>query len=342
MPEKIDTSTAAAPKPATPEKEREWSIGEQIFDFVVYKGIGFGVNEALSLFITDEFQYGVGKHWFDKWSESLAHKYPQHFKDTFENGVLKATGKQNAGNVLMTFALLNGGTLLLAPMMQMDKNKAAIVEWINHNFGSEGMSQEQIAERDREVREAIACEPRQTLGSMLPARAAAVGSTMLFGFKVMGDHGNKRVAKKTEGFITGALKKMGGHNEESALVKLAENPKFKRYAGLSGVEAIYCAITCVVVETVSKFLAGKAKEQPKKDPELCEEATHGPPAPADSAPPASASIVDPNTLRGSDGASTKPLFAARHAPKPFKPEFNATRVDAVAQQKSAPVSPGFN
>lgn len=326
-PVKARTPTGPLAAPPSPLAERELSFGEQVFDFIVYKGIGFGVNEVVSIVLADEFEHGVGKPHFDKWGEGLVKKFPKFFKETIENGVVKATAKQNAANTLMTIALLNGGTLLLGPMMSLDNNKTAIVEWLNHTFASQGMTPEQIKARDEEVRNAIACEPRQTLGTMLPARGAALATTITFGSKVMGPVRNEAVKKKSREVITQGIKALGGHN-------FAENERVKRYAGLAGVEAIYCAISCVVLETVAKFLAGNKKIP--KNPEVCETAVAG--GNADAAPPPkdekSSLMTELTAHAGHDGASASDFrgrYAGAPSARPTKSRLDAGYAASLSQ-----------
>src|ERR1700733_12079213 len=50
--------TAQAINAAEQARHRKRSPGEVAFNRVVYTGIGFGVNEAASLWITDQFVHG--------------------------------------------------------------------------------------------------------------------------------------------------------------------------------------------------------------------------------------------------------------------------------------------
>lgn len=283
---------AAAPAPLTPEelKNREKSAGEKIFDRGVYTGIGFGVNEGLSLYLADEFEHGWGKKWFEKAANWLFEK--GYFKDGIKNGA-KVSGKANAANMLMTLGLLSGGTLLVWPMKWLEDRKAWWVKKINHKMDDGKLSAEDVAKRDAEVDHAIACEPKQTWTSLIPARFLAMSSTTLFGTFIMKDAGNQKVKQWSKDTLTNTANAVGA-------TSLAKTERFGRYAGLTGVETIYCFISSVVLEASSKMLGSWLNGNGKhvKNPVLCPEGEI------------------PDSVPATPPSSAAPIATAPHTPSP--------------------------
>ncbi len=271
---------ALAPgKAVKPEKEiiivddeglhstRKKTGGEQLVERGIYTGVGLGVNEALSLYIADEFEHGVKdkklinkvfhKERYDRWTD----RWQKFFN--FEEKTIKGfwTGKsethlphQRAANSLLTFSLLIGGTLLILPMRWLTDNRASLSKKANHmldTFGSKKLTAEEVKARDEEVERAIACEPKQSWPSLLIGRALAVGSTFAFGTWILGVDGTKtakEVSQKAVNAITGD--------------KWKSNETFQRYARLLGLETILCVISSVVLEVASKFAAKKRVNDP--------------------------------------------------------------------------------
>lgn len=276
-PETADKSAVAA----TPAKNRKPTAGEKIFDRTVYTGIGFGVNEALSLYIAVEVIKGWGKKGFDKSGEFFA----RFFKEQVKNGV-KYSSVERARNVLTVGALLIGGTLVVIPMKLIEDHKAYWVKRINHwkdKRGSNQMSEAEVAARDAEVEAAIACEPKQSWGSLIAGRVIAIAGNMSFANWVMGKARNDKIAEFTEkhGMELGEklMHSAGGPN--SAVGKVVSNWRYREVSNLLGIETIYTALSSFTLEVASKFLAKKKPEV--KDPEHCTEA-HTEEAKQDEAP----------------------------------------------------------
>jgi len=59
----LKTHAVGVPASKEENKNRKATGGEVMFERVVYTGIGFGVNEASSLWITDQFMHGKPKSW---------------------------------------------------------------------------------------------------------------------------------------------------------------------------------------------------------------------------------------------------------------------------------------
>ncbi len=275
---------------------RSKTAGEIAFDRVVYTGIGFGVNEASSLWITDQFKHGnnllerapgflktmgswFSRTGFDRISDRIAEIFKLEAKivdgKTF-------TPRMRGNNTLLMATLLSGGTLLVWPMKKIEDHKNYWVKKANHFidwFRGQKLSPEEVAARDAEVEQAIACSPRQSWPSLLAGRVIAMFSSWATGTFIVKEKGNERVGQFSENVITHTMQETNtlvGASNSSWLAKLASNDKFKRYANLTGIETYSCAISSIVLEIASKFLA---KFKPRvHDPEVCKETSVQPPA----------------------------------------------------------------
>lgn len=260
-----------------PSANRKKTAGERVFNRVVYTGIGFGVNEASSLWITDQFLNGKNLlekipflkkagAWFSKEGFERASEY---FAKTFKltervvkegEKTLTILPKERAGNSLLMATLLSGGTLLLWPMKKLEDHKAYWVEKANHmmdKINGSKLSQEQVETRDAEVERFIACSPRQSWPSMLLGRAAAMFASWGTGTFLMGKERNEKLMNWAEKTLTGSLQPESGRNA------------LHRYARLTAVETYSCAVSSGVLELSSKLCAkGMLK---RHDPELCEQ-----------------------------------------------------------------------
>lgn len=245
-------------------QSRKKSIGESVYDRTVYTGIGFGANELFSLLFTGMFERGkngfLGKARFDQISKWMTTKYK--FK----------SGQEGARNLLMWASLNFIGCFVVPAIKITDNYKPRIIKWLNHRFGSKGMNEADIAARDREVDEAVACEPTQSWGTLWMGRIAAMGVAIGLGHGILGDPGNKKLKSS---FDTGAsnvasaigLKK---YTAGSRTLPNHELSRFHYYSQLAGPETLGSGTTSVVLEIASKFFA---KHWPRfKDPKVRAEA----------------------------------------------------------------------
>lgn len=260
---------------AAHQGNRKKTGGEKLFDRVVYTGIGFGVNEASSLWITAQFLHGknllksapepmkkIG-NWFSREGyEKISDMLVRAFKITDkivrnEKGVETITARARAGNGLLMVTLLSGGTLLILPMRWLENSKAYWVKKANHWLDGNKLSEEDAAKRDAEVEQAIACSPQQSWGSLLLGRVVACASSVCTGMFLVGPKRNERLSDISENIFTGG-RGVKPNNEKGVLRGMAR-------IGL--VETYSCAISSIVLEVASKFFA-KAKPKPRA-PEIC-------------------------------------------------------------------------
>ncbi len=254
-----------------PPGEKDPSGGELLFDRVVYTGIGFGVNEVSSLWITDQFMHGRNLfkntalekpgEWF---SEEGYNKVSDMVASTFKLGEkMGSDGKMissraRGGNALLMVTLISGGTLLILPMKSLEDNKTAWVQRANHlldKLHGNTLSPEEVQKRDAEVEQQIACSPRQSWPAMMFGRVLAVSASIATGTFLMGPERNKRLMDWSERTLTGSIQPEGHRTAAH------------RYARLASVETYSCATASVVLEVMSKLFARRASQP--HDPEKC-------------------------------------------------------------------------
>lgn len=241
------------------QPDRKQTGGEIAFNRIVYTGIGFGVNEVSSLWITDQFVHGKPKAWLggEAFSKSGFDKASQFIAKKFNMPKVKAS------NALLMATLLSGGTLLVLPMRYLEEHKIYFTQKANHVLdwmqGSK-KSAEEVQARDTEVAQAIACSPQQTWTSLLVGRAAAMATSWGVGSFAVGPERNKKVMDWSEKTLVGAANTVG-------LKGVAKKDTFKRYARLTGVETYSCALASVVLEVASKLFAKNGTEV--HDPDIC-------------------------------------------------------------------------
>lgn len=242
---------------------RSPSAGEVVFDRAVYTGLGFVANEALAMLMAVEMRHFVGKEQFlkaSKWMEKN-----MGYKAKTVNGVT-TSGLERAADALEIGTLLASGTMMIVPMKMMEDREDKIVRRINHAFdklSGSNKTKEEVAARDAEVEQAIACQPKQTWGSLLAGRGIATVTNM-FALKetvFAGDRTQKvrDWSKKYVGMVADKVHPAGAGKPRSE--------RFNRYAEIFGLETLYTGASAFVTEAASKFIAGK--KPAVKDPQRC-------------------------------------------------------------------------
>jgi hypothetical protein len=249
-------------------KNREETIGEKIYDRSVYTGIGWGANEIGSMAFTGMFERGtnniLGRARFEQWAEKLSGKFKG--------------GKAQAKDSLMWASLNLVGCLVVPAIKIIDSHKAYLVKKLNDRFGSSGMTDEQIAARDKDVEAAIACEPTQTWKTLIIGRIAGMIGSIGSGAFILGRKGksglsgNDHLKHHFDKTLSTVGSKVGIKAASATPNNFTTHPQpqahemnaFHYYSGLAGPETVGCAITSVVLEGVSKYAA-------KHDPHVRDE-----------------------------------------------------------------------
>jgi len=258
--ELIEESLALEKNPKV--KKYNKSSGEKAFDRIVYTGIGFGLNEAISLYATVEMQQGWGRKLYDKIINGVIKTFKM--KDAIVNGE-KLLAKDRAANVMLMILLWAGGTSLIIPMKKLEDHRSYWVKKLNHlndRWHGNRMSEEEVAARDEQVEKDIACEPKQTWKSMLPGRLlGGMLTPFAFGTFVVGTKGNERLRDGFEKLVTGNVQPKG------------QKTKGHAYLSLLPVETYSCMLGSAAMEIYSKFFARKGSYA-VHNTELCSQVVH--------------------------------------------------------------------
>jgi len=189
-------------------------------------------------------------------------------------------------------------------MRYLEENKIALVKHCNHFLDyikGNKAPPEEVAARDADAEQAIACSPQQTWAALLAARVTAMASVFFVGNFIVKKSGNDKIMDFSEKHVTSAAKAVGYKNAD-------KNDTFKRYARLFGIETYTCAISSVVLEFASKLFAKRGTEI--HDPEVCDKnhpKTETTSAPADT----SSSSEATGTKRRADQFKKAPLAVAK-------------------------------
>lgn len=231
--------------PKAVEDAKATTAGELLFDRITYTGVGFILNEALSIALTDMVLHGHGKPYTDKAGTWLAESLPNLFKDKVVNGAIQSTATQNATSKIMFAALTTPGTVLMVPIKWMEDHEKTLVKSLNHlvdKLTSKHLTPEEQAVRDNIVDERIATQPSQTWGSLIGGRVIGLGWAMGLGH-ALGPHRIDGIQDFSENLLMKPAKP-------------GVNPDWRRrYSRLAGIETVTCSTTAVVMESSSKFMA---------------------------------------------------------------------------------------
>jgi len=258
-------------------EKRKKTLGERIFNWSVYQGVGWGANEVGSMAFTGMFERGknkfVGEKRFNQISKWMSEQV------TFKNG------QKGAKKLLMWGSLNFIGCFVVPAIKILDDHKAGIVKWLNHTFDNKGSQAESDA-RDKETDLAIACEPTQTWKTLIIGRVAAMTAAIGVGYGLLKDKGNDWLMDKFDLGATKGAKFLTRKFPNSRLATAAAgepnyfsttvNPpptsvnRFHYYAGLAGPETLGCLTSSTVLEIISKYAAKKYPTV--KNSKLCAEA----------------------------------------------------------------------
>lgn len=112
---------AAAPATAP---EQKMSKGERWYNWIVYSGINYWVNLAISLFIADYFRNKPsGSAWIDKRAKSI------------EGLFSSSKAHEHSVKIMRSVATTGGGSILLVPLKLMEDRKRPLVHWLNKKLG---------------------------------------------------------------------------------------------------------------------------------------------------------------------------------------------------------------
>ncbi len=278
-----------APETLTPadiQKEKaaaKMSPGEKWYNRIVYQGINYWLNLAMSMYVSDIFTHGGGKSDF---TFGRARNFYDRRLNQLTSGLTTLMGHkhQNAAYrasevTVATFTLNTGGNILLIPMKWLEDRKRPVVHWLNkHIFKEKQLAPDGHEETPDEIY--IEQEqPPQSWGRVIWRRIKAVSATIVTGLVAdwalrrkldanepriingLGqpiDHedGTKRF---TRWITTGANK---GLNYVSGSKKfVADDTALQRYMGYAALDTIYTGITSKVMHMTNGAGPGKMPKE---------------------------------------------------------------------------------
>jgi hypothetical protein len=218
------------------------SLGEKLFNYLTYGGVGFGINLGLSVIITDYFTHGKGNELLHSWSKKSAgtlHKI---------SGTNIEKAENTAYAFLKTHLLMSGGHVVMVPIKLMEDSKRHIVHRINRMLGvdkpiiqnGKEVPISELAEND--LPELYEDQPKQSWGRTVVRRLLAIAATMTVGTLMGKDFQHKVEDSITDKMMLPAMRAIPLKSAQN----LAENDRFQRYARLVSLDQFFTVITSAV------------------------------------------------------------------------------------------------
>lgn len=230
------------------------SSGEQLFNAVTYKGIGWLTNAAMSVYFTDLLMHGSGKPFFDTSIKKLA-----PFFQRITGGTIEAAQKTARGT-MMTMGLFSGGTLLLYPIKKLEDHKAAIVKWLDKKLNNIWEPSKEDIEIQDSAHKRLESDPKPSWPNIILGRVLGTAAVFVAILGVYNPENSTRYfAKKT-----------GEAMQESANQKikaLGGSERFRNLFALSIIEVYTSLIAEEVLYYCTRFYRSMHR---KKAAELAE------------------------------------------------------------------------
>jgi hypothetical protein len=250
------------------------SKGERWYNWVVYQGMNYWLNLAMSVVITDIFKNRGGKNalkWTaDKISRGLTATTPFKERDAFHH----------SKTALETFALLSGGNILLIPLKWLEDRKRPIVHWFNKKLGVDQTADDghELTPDEIYIKEK---QPEQSWGKIIWRRVLGILAVVGIGHVINGAFRDrtKPLPMHDEPDTYGGKTRitdwvMGYPNRDTGVNKvlnsgyipggkwLAKNEYAQAYMGFTVLDSIFTAITAVIMRVTNGAKKnGDAKEK---------------------------------------------------------------------------------
>lgn len=213
----------------------ERSSGEVVFNTITYKGIGWILNAAISVYLTDLLMHGKGKNFFDKSIHKLA-----PFFQRMVGGTEEAAQKTARGS-MMTAGLFSGGTILLYPIKKLEDHKAAIVKWLDSKFNNLWAPTKEESEIQERAHQRLEADPKPSWPNIILGRILGTVSVVVAVLGIYNpENATKIFAKKTGEAMQESsnltIKALGGSNRFRNLFALSI---IESYTSLIAEEVLY-------------------------------------------------------------------------------------------------------
>ncbi len=254
-----DTPTNAPVLPLAPscQKPEKESVGEHIFNYATYGGVGFLLNLGLSVAITDFFTHGKGRGILRALSTHTA------------KPLAKLIGKEAAEIENTTYgfwktnALMSGGHLVMWPIKVLEDHKRHIVHRINRFLGIDtpilknGVAAPIGTLSEDELPALYEDQPYQSWWNIIKRRALGLMMTSALGTAL----GEGRLQQVEHSIADGILLPAMRNTPLPALQNLAKNDRFIRYTRLVSLDQFFALITSGVT-----YLTNGAKKHEENAP----------------------------------------------------------------------------
>jgi hypothetical protein len=226
-------SQPTPPQPEGQQQEaapRKRTVGNRVFDLVVYPSIAFGAVFAFSVWATEKAMFSTGtvRNAFDGLAKKLQ-----------ESSLLKhlppEEGFKKAKSHAMVLVSFLAGSLLIAPIKLFEDRRHTISQKIDNALGTAPADPSHYAK-----------EPKQSWLSVMGGRVVTFGSVLALALSVGShiDRGSMKVASKLTGEIPPGMKP-----------ELASK-KWQR-AYVASFETFYTALCASLVYVLSRTFARK-------------------------------------------------------------------------------------
>lgn len=321
--------SAALKHPTYQVAEGEKTPGEKMYDFHNYITVGYAINLALSVAITEFFKEGAGK------------PILKNVENVLSDQMIKFMNPQSAKNVSETtakyFLLTSGGTMLMAPVLWAENNKSKLVYLLNRKYAPQTIATDdpykdvsagQILSKNFDedcLAQPLHEQPKHGLINGLWRRSLSVATVVAWGNLVNKVAGEEFFENKG----LEAIKKAESLPGMKAVNRSIENnAKINRWTRWTISDIVNTAITTSVIWLTNGVKKGGAEEHPN---EL--EA----PSPADCLPNSHFKEAIPSHISQPESFVTNPEIthnhAAHHEKAPEELVAHASHKDAVEHQR---------
>lgn len=241
-------AVATEQRTKTAQKKRR-TFGNKVFDLTVWPSIQWFGVWVMSLVVADRAKNktGIANQWFEKatsWVTTELKKF-----GTDNENPRKIFGRQTsykedwAKGLVLIFALSLGGSMLVPVTKFLEDRRQRIASWIDKHFGKNAL-EEDLARP----------EPKQTWGSMLKGRLAAL-TTVYGAFLLVGPSTMDAIQKRFGKNVTDEVMKAG------PIAKRFSEKRVGQLAELAVFDLFFTAITASFHYLVSRITASKKQEK---------------------------------------------------------------------------------
>jgi len=227
---------AAKENAAVPEQKKKRTVGNKVYDFLVFAPIAWGGVWVSSAVTGYHAIYGTSKNF--EWLRRMNGRVGEWIKDTLSATVMKNSTPKNvegmAKNIGLTFILGMGSHALVAPIKWLEDHRQTNAARIDKAFGTTPPDAETIKD-----------EPKQSWSSVFAGRIAS-WATAFVALAAMGPELVENINNKFGDKATKRWRKSFPHHNEQ---------KVRNWMNILAFDALGTAVTAAVTYVFSRFVA---------------------------------------------------------------------------------------